>query len=402
MKKYKLSNGITIIFEKNQSSSVCVEVMVKTGSNDETAKEAGISHYLEHMLFEGTQKRANSREIANEIEKYGAEFNAYTTGDRTAYYIKIINKKFDKALEILSDMFLHSVFNEKIMEKEKKVILKEINMVTDDPRQHQWILLQQQLFSKHPAKNPTYGTKETVKNVSRKMLLDYYKKNYCANNIVISVVGNVSGVNKKIFKYFGALKKQKLSRMKRPKEPSQRKSKRYFEKRDIQNSYMILGYKTVSRLNKESYVLDVINGILGRGQSGWMFNEIRNKRGLAYQVGIHAEHEKDCGFFTVYCGLDKSKIPEAKKLIFEQFDKLNRLTKTELAEAKNYVEGNSTLQMEDNFQKADSLAYWETIKDAKISDKYIKNIRKVSLDDIRKVSKKYLNDKYVLVSIEQK
>jgi len=402
MRKYKLSNGITVIFEKNNSHSVAVEVMVKIGSNDEISSKAGISHYLEHMLFEGTKNRKDSREIANEIERYGAEFNAYTTGDRTAYYIKIINKKFDKALEILSDMFLHSVFDEKIMEKEKKVILKEINMVTDDPRQHQWILFQQQLFSKHPAKNPTYGTKKTVKNVSRNVLVDYYTKNYSSDNLIISIVGNVSDVKKKVSKYFGSLKKQKISKIKRLPEPVQKKAKRYFEKRDIQNSYMILGYKTVPRLHKDSYVFDVINGILGRGQSGWMFDEIRNKRGLAYQVGIHAEHEIDCGYFAVYCSLDKSKILEAKKIIFEQFDKLNKLTKTEISEAKNFIEGNSTLQMEDNYQKADSLAYWETIKDAKISDKYISKIKQVSLSDIKRVVKKYLNDNYVLVSIEQK
>ena len=174
MRKYRLKNGITAIFDKNTSKSVAVEVMFRIGSNFESKAMAGISHFLEHMLFEGTKNRKDSREIANEIEKYGGEFNAYTTGDRTSFFIKIINKRFGIALDILSDMVANPVFDKKIIEKEKQVILKEINMVTDDSRLHQWILFQKALFEKHPAKNPTYGTVEAIKGLDRKYVADYY------------------------------------------------------------------------------------------------------------------------------------------------------------------------------------------------------------------------------------
>jgi len=206
MKKYKLKNRITILFEKNRSKSVAVEVMVKVGSNDENIEINGISHFLEHMLFEGTKKRKDSREIANEIEKYGAEFNAYTSNDRTAFFIKIINMRFDKALDILSDMIINPLFSKKTIEKEKQVILKEINMVTDDPRQHQWMLFQKNLFEKHPARNPTYGAVAAVKNLNRKKINDYYNKYYIPNNMIISVVGNIDNVKQKIEKYFSSLK----------------------------------------------------------------------------------------------------------------------------------------------------------------------------------------------------
>ena len=221
MEKFALKNGITVVFEKNSSKSVAVEIMFKVGSNHENEKIFGISHYLEHMLFEGTKKRKNSKEISNEVEKYGGEFNAYTTGNRTAYYVKIINKKFELALDILSDMVRNSVFDEKIMEKEKRVILKEINMVTDDPRQHQWILFQKNLFVKHPAKNPTYGTAEAVKGISRNTLVDYYKKHYVPGNTIISVVGNVNNVKEKIGKYFSDLKSAKSEKIKNVNEPKQ-------------------------------------------------------------------------------------------------------------------------------------------------------------------------------------
>jgi len=401
MDKYALKNGITLILDKNNSKSVAIEVMFKVGSNNESKNLAGISHFLEHMLFEGTKNRKDSREIANEIEKYGGEFNAYTTGDRTAFFIKIINKRFEIALDILSDMVINPTFKDKIIEKEKKVILKEINMVTDDSRSHQWILFQKTLFEKHPARNPTYGNAKAVKSFTRKQIFDYYKLYYIPNNMIVSVVGNVNNAKENVEKYFGSLKPGKIITRGKVNEPLQEKIKKFVEKKKTLNSYMVLGYKTAPRENKESYALDVIAGILGRGQSGWMFDELRNKRGLGYQVGVNNEPETDYGMFAVYAGLDKSKIEEARKLILEQFKRLQKLTSKELEEAKTYIEGNHTLQTEDNFHHADNLAFWETINGAKFAYTYLKNIRKVTIDDVRRVAKKYLNENYTIVVIEQ-
>jgi predicted Zn-dependent peptidase len=402
MKKYRLKNGITILFDRNSSKSVAIEIMFKVGSNDEIKEFFGISHFLEHMLFEGTKNRKDSREIANEIEKYGAEFNAYTSTTRTAFFIKIINKRFEKALDILSDMVSNPLFDKKKIEKEKKVILKEINMVTDDPRMHQWILFQKNLFEKHPAKNPTYGNAKAVKSLNRDIIKNYYDKHYLPNNMIISVVGNVNNVKEKISKYFGSLKLKKLTQRKTVKEPLQTKIKRFVEKRKTYSSYMVIGYKTVSRMHKDSYVFDVINSILGRGQSGWIFEEIRNKHGLAYQVGVQNELEDDYGIFAVFAGLDKKNIEKARKIILQQFRKLEKLNKIELEEAKTYIEGNHTLNMEDNFQAADNLAFWETIKNTSLAGYYIKNIKKVKINDIKRVAKKYLNNFYTLTTIEQK
>ena len=402
MKVYRLKNGATIILEKNPSKSVAVEVMFKVGSNFEKRSEAGLSHFLEHMLFEGTKKRKDSREIANEIEKYGGEFNAYTTGDRTAFFIKIISKRFDIALDILSDMIANPVFDEKIIEKEKQVVLKEINMVTDDSRLHQWILFQKALFERHPARNPTYGAVETVKRFGRKQVAGYYFSHYIPNNMIISVVGNASNAKEKLEKYFGSLKPGKKIERAKVKEPLQKKSKKFVEKKKTLNSYVVLGYKTVPRIHKESYIFDVIASILGRGQSGWMFDEIRNKRGLAYQVGVNNENESDYGIFAVYAGLDKKNIEKAKEIMLRQFKRLEKLNENDIEEAKTYIEGSYALETEDNFKHADELAVWESIKNAKLAGSYLKNIRKVTISDVKKAAKKYLNKNYTLVVIEQK
>jgi predicted Zn-dependent peptidase len=402
MRKYKLKNGITIIHEKNSSKSVAIEVMFKVGSNNESKDIAGIAHFLEHMLFEGTTNRKDSREIANEIEKYGGQFNAYTAGDRTAFFIKIINKKIDIALDILSDMIKNPLFDKKILEKEKKVVLKEINMVNDDSRLYQWVLFEKNLFVKHPAKNPTYGTISTVKKLDRKKVLDFYNKHYITNNMIISVVGNVNDIKKKMEKYFGGIKSKKALKRLSVAEPIQSKRKKYVEKKKILNSYMVLGYKSVSRTHKDSYVFDIITGILGRGQSGWMFDEIRNKRGLAYQVGVNNDHESDYGMFAVHTSLDKKNISKAVEIILKQFRRLENISENDLEEAKTFIEGNYTLQMEDNFYYSDSLAVWESIKDANLGKGFIKNIRKIKVNDVKRVAKKVLTDKYTLVVIEQK
>ncbi len=275
-------------------------------------------------------------------------------------------------------------------------------MVTDDPRLHQWILFQKNLFENHPAKNPTYGNAKAVKSINRNIINNYYDKHYLPNNMVISIVGNVNNIKEKINKYFGSLKPKNLKQRKRVKEPLQTKIKTFVEKRKTYNSYMVLGYKTVSRMHKDSYVFDVINSILGRGQSGWIFEEIRNKHGLAYQVGVQNELEDDYGAFAVFAGLDKKNIEKARKIILQQFKKLEKISKNELEEAKTYIEGNHTLNMEDNFQAADNLAFWETIKNASLADDYIKHIKKVETSDIKRVAKQYLNNFYTLTTIEQK
>src|SRR3989338_7758055 len=223
MEKFRLKNGLTVIFQKNSSDSVAIEAMFKVGSNYEKPDILGISHFLEHMLFEGTKKRPDSVIIANEIEKYGAEFNAYTSSCRTAFFIKIINKRFDIAIDILSDMFANSIFRQDKIEKEKKVVLREIDMLVDDPRQHQWVLFQKNLFEKHPARNPTCGTAKTVKSLNRKKLADYCTKYYAPNNMILSIVGNVENVRPKIEEYFGSLKLRNIPQKNAVNEPTKSK-----------------------------------------------------------------------------------------------------------------------------------------------------------------------------------
>ena len=258
------------------------------------------------------------------------------------------------------------------------------------------------MFEKNPAKNPTYGTIRTVNALSRKKLLDYYRQYYIPNNMIISVAGNIKDVKNKIQKYFGSLNSGNIPKRKVIKEPLNKKINTLVEKRKTQNSYIVLGYKAPVRTDKDSYSLDVITSILGRGQSGWVFDEIRNKHGLSYQTGVQHDSEDDYGTFAVFAGLDKKNIPKAKSIILKQFKRLQKVTKKELDEAKTYIEGHYALELEDNFHYADYMSFWELIKDAGLADSYIKKIREITVNDVKKAAKKYLNKNYTFVAIEQK
>lgn len=400
MKKFLLKNGLKIILDRKPSNSVVIEVCVNVGSNYEKNEQGGISHVMEHMLFEGTLNRTQNQ-IANEIEKLGGEINGITSHERTYFYVRIPKKHFDIGLDVITDIIKNPVFDEKAIEKERKVVLDEINLILDEPRFYRWVLFLKKLFKKHPIKNPIYGCKESVKKIGKTELIRFYEKYYVPNNMVISIVGDISDVSK-VKRAFGNLKKKKLPKIKKIYEPKQKSAQKTVEKRKTMQSYVALGYKTVDRIKKESYVLDVIASILGRGQSGKLFNEIRTKRGLAYDVGVYHETSKNYGFFGVYVDTNKKNIPIIKKIVVEEIEKLMNVGDEEVKEAKTFIEGKFVLNEEDNRKMADLLCYWENIGDVRYIYNYIKNIRKVTKSDIRSVIRKYLGKNYTLAIIEQK
>ena len=163
MKKAVLANGLTVLYYPKKGNSVVVEAMIKVGSCHEKNDERGISHFLEHILFEGTSKRPTNKEISNEIERIGGDFNAYTSTGKTCFYAKVLKKHFSIAADVLADILQNPLLREEDIKKEKNVVLKEIAMIYDEPRYHQWILLQQNLFEKHPCKYPTYGDEKVIK-----------------------------------------------------------------------------------------------------------------------------------------------------------------------------------------------------------------------------------------------
>jgi predicted Zn-dependent peptidase len=391
MKTITLDNGFRIIYKKQKSNSVCIEVNVKVGSNNETYDEAGISHFIEHMLFEGTKKRENSFLISNEIEKLGGDLNAATSNERTFFYSKVPNKHFGVALDVISDILLNPEFKEEFIEKEKKIVIDEINLVNDQPRYYQWVMFEKALFVNHPAKNPIYGRKEVIQSLTKEKVVGYYSKYYIPNNMTIVVVGDVDEPIDQIKKYFNGILKGKLIDKEKVVEPNQTKSTITNETKDILQAYSIIGFKTVSRNHNDSYVLDVIRAITGRGQSGKIFNEVRNKRGLAYDVGVYHSPSTDFGFFAVYANSGKEHVEEIKSIVLNELEKMKDTNDNDLNEAKTFLEGEFLLEYEENNKMADLLAFWDQIGDVNQSKEYIDQIKKVTLNDIKRVVETYFN-----------
>ncbi|MAG73395.1 hypothetical protein CL620_03710 [archaeon] len=400
MKKVVLENGLTILFEHKEGNAVVVEIMVNVGSNDEKPDERGLSHFLEHMLFEGTTKRPTNHLISNEIESLGGEFNAYTTNERTNYYVKIVKKHFGKAIEILGDILQHSEFKQEFIDKEKKVVLKEIDMADDEPRYFQWLLFHKTLFTKHPAGNATHGDRKIVTNLSKEKTMAYFHKHYTPANMTIAIVGDVTNWKNIVKEHFGAMQGS-APRRKKVREPVKKRSVVKKARKNITSTYMILGFLTQSQPHPDTFPLEVINGILGRGQSGRMFTEIRSKRALAYEVGTEHVAERSFGYFTIYASVDKKNVKTTKKVVLEELRKLQHVTTKDLKEAKDYLEGEFLLEIDDTQKRSSQLLFWEQVGDANKMNEYVRKIRKVSVADVKRVAKKYFKN-HVMIVVEGK
>jgi predicted Zn-dependent peptidase len=225
----------------------------------------------------------------------------------------------------------------------------------------------------------------------------FLNKNYVTGNMVLSVVGGVERDIKPIEKYFSSLNEGKGGN----ELGIGLKNKRRIvpESRKINQSYMILGYRTVPRAHKDSLTLDVIHAVLGRGESGWMFDEIRNKRGLAYNVRVEHEPELDYGVFAVSVGTKKKNVKKVVGIIEKTLERIQKLTPTELSSAKEYIEGSRLLELEDNTHRADHLCFHEHVGDCMKADEYIKRMRAVTLADVKKTAEKYFTDEYTLTEI---
>jgi predicted Zn-dependent peptidase len=400
MKKIILKNGLTVILDNKPSEVITSMLTVKCGSNYETDEENGISHLLEHSVFNGTKKR-KALEIANAIEKLGGELNAATSNSQTFFYAKTLPKHITVSLDIISDFIFNPTFPIEEFEKEKKVVSQEISMIHDNYNFYQWVVFQQSLF-KNAQKRPVYGSKEKVMNFSREMLLKYYHDFYQPKNMILTISGNIPKETLiSVNKYFGKTSDSQVRKVVFQEEPKQVKTVTKVIL-PLNTSYLILGYKTPILGEKESYVFDIISAILGRGQSGKLFEEIRNKQGLAYSIGTEHYQGLNYNFFAAYANTQLRNVIKVRDSILKEFQKLLLLNETELKEAKTYLEGRFYIDNDDGISRGNLLTSWEMVKDANEVNRYIDRIKNISIDQVKEVIKKYLNDDYCMTTLEPK
>ncbi len=398
MKKVVLPNGLVVLFQKKNGPSVVVEGQIDVGSSSELPKERGITHFIEHMLFEGTGKRPTNQLLSNEIEKIGGSFNAYTTHERTCYHIKVLKKHFPKAIDVLADMLQNPLFEPESIRKEKNIVSKEIDLMIDEPKFYQWVLLQQGLFRKHPARYPTYGNKKVLRQLNPAKVKGFFQKYYVPNNTKVAIVGEVEGWENLIKQKFVSAPR-KITKLPAVKESSAKKNRTIVRRRDVVNTYVVMGFKTMPFPHPDSYVLEVINGILGRGQSGKMFTELRGKRGLTYDVGTQHVAEVSFGFFAIYATIDKKNLEKVKSLILEELRRLEQVKEQEIKEAQDYIEGDYLLSLDDPQKIADQMLFWQQAGGVELMENYLRRIKQVTAADVRRAAKKYFN-KHTLVVLK--
>lgn len=384
-KKEHLINGVPVVMESLKNMrSVVVGLWVKVGSRNEPSEKNGISHFLEHMFFKGTRKRT-AKDIAFETDSLGGELNAFTSREATTFYIKVLDEFLEKGLELLSDVFLNSLFPEEDIEKEKKIIKEEIKMVEDTPDDYIHDLFNQTIWGHSGIGQPVLGRRETIRIFTRDDLMAHIRKYYGVKDIVISCAGNFDHM------HLMALLNKNLGNLRRGSEPERGappgfQSTMHVFSKQLSEAHLCLGFKGIHHASKDRYSLFTLNTILGAGVSSRLFQEIREKRGLAYAIYSFIASYSDTGLWGIYAGVSRKKVREVIELILQEMHHLkDTITESELQRAKNQLKGNIILGLESTSSRMNNIARQEIYHGRYFSPKEI-------MDEVDSITLKQIKD----------
>jgi predicted Zn-dependent peptidase len=345
--KTVLDNGIRVLTETiPHYPCVCIGVWVLMGSRDEEESESGISHFIEHLLFKGTERRT-TQDIARTIDSVGGSMNGFTAREYTCFYAKVLDRHLDLAVDLLSDIFLHSTFDSREIERERLVVLQEVKMVEDTPDDYVHDLFGRAFWGDHPLGQPVLGSPESIQSFSRDQIVGYFEERYRSDGMIISVAGNaehskvVDTVGHSFCQVPGGSKKARRV------TPQGRSRTSVLNKRTEQ-VHFCLGAEGLAYVSSKRFVSYVLNNILGGGMSSRLFQEIREKRGLAYSVYSYLPSYTDTGLVIVYAATEKKAVGEVIELILKEFDALGRrpIGEEEITTSKEQLKGNLLLSLE--------------------------------------------------------
>ncbi len=396
MKNYsitKLDNGITVVSENiHYVKSFSLGFWFNAGSREETANNNGISHFVEHMLFKGTETRS-ARKIADTVESLGGYLNAFTTKEHTCYYGRGLSDNIEKTFEVLADMIQNSVFRNSEIRKEASVILDELYDIEDTPEELIFDEFESALFRSNSLGLPIIGTKENISKFNRQSILDYVESNYTFDKLFIVASGNINHQDLIRFteKYF----KKDLGRSGKKRDAVRIKAKKDIQiYREIQQAHLILGRSAPGIRDDRRIPINLLSHILGEGSSSRLFQSIREKNGIAYQVNSFLSSFFDVSAFGVYLSTNEKSIEKALNIISNEFAKLRnkKVSEKELKKAKEYLKGNLLMSLESTTNRmlriAQSVIYFGQIEPV---ENTISKIDAVSRDQIIHLSNLYLN-----------
>ncbi|MSR71478.1 MAG: insulinase family protein [Candidatus Taylorbacteria bacterium] len=403
-KRKVLKNGLRIItVPLKENPSVTVLVMVEAGSKYETKKISGISHFLEHMCFKGTRKRPRAIDISRELDSIGSQCNAFTSQEFTGYYAKSDPKHLDTILDVISDIYLNPVFDEKEIEKEKGVIVEEINMYEDMPHRHVQDIFMETLYGDQPAGWNVAGNKESVKSFTREVFEEYRRKHYVssATTVIVSGKFNEETIIDQIEKKFqGIHDGEKHSKIKVKEVQKAPVIKVEYKKTD--QTHLVLGVRTYDTFSKYNPALKVLGVILGGGLSSRLFQKLREEMGVGYYVSAGNDTYTDHGCFEISTGVDTTRVFEVIKTILDELKKVrdDDVPEDELKKAKDFIVGNMFLGLETSDALAEFYGSQEILKkELKTPQDMVRKILAVTQKDIKEIASLIFQDKHLNLAV---
>ena len=400
-----LPNGARILSAPmRDAASVAVVISVASGSRCEQPASAGIAHFSEHMLFKGTERRPTARDISAEIDGIGGEFNAFTGKEMTAYYVKCAAADAPTALDVLSDMFLHSKFDAEELEREKGVIVEEINMYTDTPRDIVGQVYDTARYGDSPIGRPIKGTKETVRAATRETFTDYLSTWYKPERIAIGLGGGVSeSLVAEVRERFGGLAAESTPALPETIVPTIAEPIVAVEHREGDQAHIVLGVDGLRTADEDRYAMAVWQAVIGGGMSSRLFTEVRERRGLAYDVFGRNASYSDTGSFAVRAGVDINRAALAVEVIADELRRMvaEPIPVDEIAKAKRYLIGHTVLNQEDPAGRIFFGLRRELLDDGWVDlDTVIRGIEAVTIEDLLRVGERVVRlDHAVLAAV---
>ncbi|MBI5875509.1 MAG: insulinase family protein [Deltaproteobacteria bacterium] len=403
--KTKLDNGMTVILEEDHSARVAAfQMFVRVGSADEDeVKEAGIAHVFEHMLFKGTEKRKVGQ-IAGEVEAAGGYINAYTSYDNTVYHLAVASRYFDTGLDIISDAIQHSSFDPDELKKELEVVLEELRMGEDDPGRKLYKNIFATAYTTHPYKRPVIGFADIVKTFTREQILNFFKKWYVPNNMVLVVVGDFDknkalDAVKTSFKDF---KSRPEPHKARPSEPVQKELKTSMAGDEIKETHLGMAFHIPGLSHPDTYAIDVLANILGQGESSRLYQRLKQKEQLVHGISTYAMTPKEPGIFFVNANLEAKNVKRTIEEVMKEIYKIRYegASAAELDKAKLNLESEFIYERETMEGRARQLGYFEvTAGDIAYERKYLAGISRVTSEDIKRIVNKYLKQENMTAAL---
>jgi len=401
--KVTLDNGLRLLTsEMPHTRAVSAVFFVTAGSRYEVEPEAGISHFIEHICFKGTERRRSSKEISEAIESVGGMLNGGTDKELTTFWCRVTSEHFPLALDVLIDLLRHSRFDDTDIDRERQIIIEEINMSLDSPRQRVAMLIDELLWPGQPLGRDIAGSKETVAALTRRQMLDFLSTHYLPNTTVVAVAGDIEQkqVQDIINQTLGEWKPNKVSAG-FPNGGDQEAARLNIEFRDTEQAHLCLGVPGLSFFHPDRYSIDLLSIILGEGMSSRLFNEIREQQGLAYDIHSYADHFADSGAVIIYAGVDPSQVDSALGAIIDQISKLKeQISEAELSKAKEIAKGRLVLGLESSRNVAAWLGAQELLTSRILTtDEVISLVEAITIEDLKRVAQQLLTSEKLNLAI---